>query len=119
MSPGRSRNGGTGSGITFSRKNRSSRNEPSATPRDTSLLAERGDWQRDHVQPEEQIYAKRTVPDTAGQIRVRGGENAQVDAVRLAPAYRLDLRILAATNKDLSRGVADGSFREDLFFRLN
>ncbi|HET7456720.1 MAG TPA: sigma-54 dependent transcriptional regulator [Gemmatimonadaceae bacterium] len=50
---------------------------------------------------------------------LRAIEAREIERVGGGKPIRVDVRILSATNKDLARCVADGSFREDLFFRLN
>ncbi|MBN2495843.1 MAG: sigma-54-dependent Fis family transcriptional regulator [Deltaproteobacteria bacterium] len=44
------------------------------------------------------------------------GELSHVGGER---CIQVDVRVLAATNKDLKKSVAEGEFREDLYFRLN
>jgi two-component system nitrogen regulation response regulator GlnG len=47
---------------------------------------------------------------------LQSGEFTSVGGAR---TIRVDVRILAATNRDLAAQVAAGHFREDLFYRLN
>ena len=50
---------------------------------------------------------------------LRAIEAKEIERVGGGTPIRVDVRILAATNKDLTRAVAEGTFREDLLFRLN
>ena len=54
------------------------------------------------------------------QVKIlRTLETSEIRKVGGTRNIKLDIRILAATNKDLPQLVRDGLFREDLFYRLN
>jgi len=46
-------------------------------------------------------------------------QNGEIYMVGSSRPQEVDVRVLAATNKDLQKLVKNGVFREDLFFRLN
>jgi len=46
-------------------------------------------------------------------------EERTLERVGSRTAIPVDLRIIAATNRDLTKEIAKGSFREDLYYRLN
>jgi two-component system nitrogen regulation response regulator NtrX len=50
---------------------------------------------------------------------LRAIEAREIERVGGGKPIRVDVRIISATNKDLQRAVGEGTFREDLFFRLN
>ena len=57
--------------------------------------------------------------DIAAQAKVlRALQSGEISRLGNENAMHVDVRVLAATNRDLSREVATSRFREDLYFRL-
>ena len=50
---------------------------------------------------------------------LRAVENQEIRPVGASDVRPIDVRLVAATNADLSAAVREGSFREDLYYRLN
>jgi DNA-binding NtrC family response regulator len=58
-----------------------------------------------------------SAPGQAKLLRVL--QTGEFERLGSSATRKVDVRIVSATNLDLSRAIAGGMFREDLFFRLN
>jgi two-component system nitrogen regulation response regulator NtrX len=80
----------------------------------------------DHAGKFEQAHDGTIFLDEVGDMSLdaqakvlRALEEGVVTRVGGAKPITVDVRVFAATNKDLSKEIAEGRFREDLFYRLN
>jgi two-component system response regulator AtoC len=59
------------------------------------------------------------LPPSAQVKLLRFLQEGEIDKIGRTKKMRVNVRIIAATNKDLEEQVREGKFREDLYYRLN
>src|SRR4029078_7962091 len=59
------------------------------------------------------------VPPPVQLQRLRAIQERQIRRVGDTRDVKIDVRLIAASNRDLGRAFSDGAMREDLFYRLN
>ncbi|QBZ83473.1 Transcriptional regulatory protein ZraR [Hydrogenovibrio crunogenus] len=57
-------------------------------------------------------------PDLQAKL-LRVLQEREVERIGSSKLIKLDVRVLSASNVDMKKAMADGDFREDLFYRLN
>lgn len=57
-------------------------------------------------------------PDLQAKL-LRVLQEREVERIGSSKMIKLDVRVLSASNIDMKQAIADGDFREDLFYRLN